>query len=572
MLVTAAVYCRDLQYDFLLDDVPLILMNETLTSWKNWASLFVSDIVPPQPGVDVVATHYRPFYMLWLMLNYQLFGMVLPWWHLTSILLHLLVTALVYKVGLKILKEPWTAALAALLFAFHPIHAESVSYVSASTDLLAAVFMLAAFLAYARFREQQASAWYLAAAILAAALGMLSKETAAGLPLVLVAYEMLAPHPTVPQNLLRRLIWTIPFFAVVASYTIARTILFGPNLGPGPGISRVDALLDAPLVLLVYLRNLLWPIHLSFFYPVEWSAQWTILKALAAFLVLIATWFLWERYAQKPGVRLLLLWTLVLFVIPVASVSAFRKADWVHDRHMYLVSVPFSLIMAALLTDLRLPRKISIAAASLLAATLLTLTTFQVPKFRDELSIYQSALKVAPRNILLRRRYTAALWNRIQHVQEPSAQRNAALQEFRVNIEILPESPLSHEQYATVLAQVGRDDEAAEQYRKALVLDSGQPTRFRALILFHLAEIDLRQSHLDDAERCAREAVAIDPQVAGFHALFAQILRQQGHQQEADAQLKLEAEIQTQFIRRRSTLRSPQAQSAAPAPRPAEAE
>jgi 4-amino-4-deoxy-L-arabinose transferase-like glycosyltransferase len=187
MLVAAAVYCRDLQYDFILDDVPLILMNETITSWKNWATLFVSDIVPSAQGVDIVAVHYRPIYMLWMMANYQVFGMVLPWWHLTSLLLHLLVVLLIYKVGLKVLKERWTAALAAVLFAFHPIHVESVSYVPASTDLLVAVFMLLAFLWYARFREQDASRWYLAASVLAGALAMLSKETGAMLPLTLVA-------------------------------------------------------------------------------------------------------------------------------------------------------------------------------------------------------------------------------------------------------------------------------------------------------------------------------------------------------------------------------------------------
>jgi hypothetical protein len=147
MLVTAAVYCRDLQYDLILDDMPLILMNETITSWKNWTTLFLTQIFPTQ-GADIEAVHYRPIYMLWLMANHQLFGMVIPWWHLTSLPLHLLVILLIYKLGVNVLREPWTAALAALLFAFHPIHVESVSYVSASTDLLVAVFMLVAFLAY----------------------------------------------------------------------------------------------------------------------------------------------------------------------------------------------------------------------------------------------------------------------------------------------------------------------------------------------------------------------------------------------------------------------------------------
>lgn len=551
MLVTAAVYCRDLQYDFISDDLPLILMNETLTSWKNWATLFVSQIVPTQ-GVNIAAVHYRPIYILWLMANYQLFGMVLPWWHLTSLLLHLLVIFLMYKVGVKVLREPWTAALATLLFALHPIHVESVSYVSASTDLLVAVFMLVAFLAYSRFREQGASRWYLTASVLTAALAMLSKETGAMLPLALVAYELLRERPPGVQRWGKRLVWTLPFFGVVAAYATVRTLLFGGNFGPGPGSDRLSALWDAPLVLLVYLRNLLWPVRLSFYYPVDWSSQWTSGKVLAAVLVLIAGVFLWKRYEERPGMRLQLLWTTILFLTPIACVSALRKQDWVHDRQMYVVSIPFCLAAAVVLTDLKLSRKASIAAGSLLVAMLLVMTAVQVPRFKDELSVYESALKVAPRNMLLRRYYAATLWNKVPQVRQPSARREEALREFLVNIELLPESPFGYENYAEVLEQVGRDEEAATEYRKALQLDSGRPTHFREHILYRLAGLDMQHSKLDEAEGCLREALKIDPKALGYRPMLAQVLKEQGRGQEADEQIKLEASVKEQFIRQQS--------------------
>jgi len=498
--------------------------------------------------MDVVAVHYRPLYMLWLMANQQLFGMVLPWWHLTSLLLHLLAIFLVYKVGVKVLQEPWTAALAALLFAFHPIHVESVSYVSASSDLLATVFMLLAFLAYSRFREQSAHPFYLAASMLMAALAMLSKETAAIFPLALVAYEILREGPPGPQRWGKRLVWTLPFFGVVAAYAAVRTLLFGRNLGPGPGMDRMVALWDAPLVLLVYVRNLLWPVRLSFFYPDEWGTQWTFGKGLAAVLILVAGAFVWRRYRGSPGVRLQLVWTAILFVIPVASVSALRKQDWVHDRHMYLVSVPFCLLAAAILTDLRLSRKVSIVASSLLAVSFLVITAVQVPKFKDELSVYGSALKVAPHNVLLRRRYVAALWNSVPNVGEPSERREEALREFVVNTELWPELELGYENYGAALAQVGRDEEAATQYRKALQLDTGGPSHLRASILYRLAILDVKLSKLEEAERCLGEAVAIDPKAVGYHALLAQVLNQEGRGQQADEQTKLEAVVKEEFI------------------------
>jgi hypothetical protein len=128
----------------------------------------------------------------------------------------------------------------------------------------------------------------------------------------------------------------------------------------------------------------------EFFYPVEWSSQWTFGKGLAAVLVLVVWVFLWERYKERSGMRLQLLWTAILFVIPLACVFAFRKEDWVHDRHMYVVSIPFCLIAAVVLTDLKVPRKASIVAGSLLAATLLATTAVQVPRFKDELSVMKA--------------------------------------------------------------------------------------------------------------------------------------------------------------------------------------
>ena len=112
-MLTLAAYCRDLRYDFILDDEALILLNGTIDSWHNWKLLFLTDIIDSSHSVISNAIHYRPVYMMWLMVNNQLFGKITPWWHLTSLLLHLVVTLLVYRLGAAVLREKWTAALGA---------------------------------------------------------------------------------------------------------------------------------------------------------------------------------------------------------------------------------------------------------------------------------------------------------------------------------------------------------------------------------------------------------------------------------------------------------------------------
>ena len=551
IFLAAAVYCQDLRYDFLLDDIPFILMSVPKLSWLGAKGAFATHISSAPAGdvpLDVLAAHYRPVYTLWQMLHGSLFGAVLPWWHLTSLLLHICVVVLVYLVGRQVLKQSWPAALGALLFALHPIHAESVSYVSAATDLLATLFLLISFLFYIRFREQEASPAYLIVSVFAAALAVLSKEIAVIFPLTLVAYEAVqhrkpgAQHSEAGASTRwQPFMWTLPFFAVVAAYTVVRTWLCGFNTGPGPGFSRWIALLDAPLVFLVYLRNLLWSFRLSFFYPVEWSSQWTVAKGCGLVLAAIVVLLLWKYSRARPDVRLLLLWTAILFVIPVASVSAFIRQDWVHDRHMYLVSVPFCLLAGALLTNPAFPGKFRIPLCSLILAILFIETASQVPRFKDGVTVYASALKVDPNDAIVHDGYARSLSN--------SGNQEEALREFRITTELAPKWSFARDTYALLLIEAGRDDEAASELATALRW-SPAPNLFRAHLLYELAALELKSSDPALAADHLREAVQIAPRQLSYHTLLAKALRQQGREQDAQEELRVEAKLRQQAVRR----------------------
>ncbi len=544
------VYIQDLRFDFILDDIPLILMNESIASWRNWKTAFTTHIFAvknPALPLGIAAIHYRPVYKLWQMLNEQLFGSVLPWWHLTSILLHVAVTLLVYQVGIKLLKEHWTAALAALLFAFHPIHVESVAYVTASTDLLVALFSLVSFLAYFRFREEGGSLLYFIAAVIAAALAMLSKETAVMLPWMLVAYEAMRETAPGARQTWKRFLWTLPFFAVVGAYVAVRTLLFGLNTGPGPGGSRLAALADIPLVLVVYLRNLFWPFRLSFFYPAEWGSQWTFFRGIAVILAVTAAIFLWKRFRGRPGMQLQLLWAAILFAPALLGVYTFVREDWVHDRHMYLVSAPLCLLAAALLTDSKWPVKTSVIASSIVLAILLIDTAVQVPRFSDDTTIYASALKIAPRSFLVHSYYGEALWAYGRHEE--------GLREFKIVTELSPNSSASHERYGAALAEIGRDDGALAEYATALQC-SEHPTPFRAFLLSEMAGLELRRSEFQEAAVHLREAVQIAPQALNYHSLLAQALTHQGRAEEAQEEMRVEASLRQRFVQERQASRN----------------
>jgi len=542
MLIGVAIYWRDLSYDFILDDLPLIMTNPTIASWRNLKTIFLTDIFYSPYAPVGNSMHYRPAYMSWLVLNNELFGMVLPWWHLTSLLLHLLVTLLVYQLAVKILKERWLAALAAALFVLHPLHAESVAYVTASSDLLVAFFSIAALLFYFQFREGGHTG-YLVASVLGAAAAMFSKESAGMFPWMLVVYEALTgrhqgqsePRPW------KRYVWTLPYFGVVAAYLVARTCLFGFNAGPGPGGNRLAALLNVPLVVFIYLKNLLLPARLSIYYPPEWSTRWTVGRGSAVVLVLLAVVLVWRRYKDHSGVQVLLSWTAILLIPPALAVSTFVSDEWVHDRHMYLASIPFCLLIARLLADVCHSPKQLVVLSSAVLLLLGIDTCYQVPRFQDEISLYASALKVAPTNATLHRFYAAALWNRKRQEQ--------ALQELRAVIELQPGSPYSHGEYANSLSEIGRSAEALVEYDKALQRAKAS-SPLRASLLYRIALVETEPSQLDAAAAHLREAVEIAPKMLNYHAALAEVLRKQGNIPEADEELRIETTNRKQFLER----------------------
>jgi protein O-mannosyl-transferase len=544
-LLAALAYLQDLRYDFILDDVPLILLNPRIASLRNWRSLFVTDLFEmkhARAAMEMGGLLYRPVYRLWQMLNAQVFGIVLPWWHLASLLLHVAVIFLVYQLGIKLLKDRWTAALAAALFAVHPIHAESVVYVTASTDLLVALFGIVSFLAYYRFREEAASPIYYAGSILAAVLAMLSKETAAMLPWLLVAYEAMRENPPGAPRNWRNLAWTLPFFGVVGAYAVVRTMLFGFGAGSGPGGNRLATFLDMPLVLLVYLRNLLWPFRLSFFYPAEWGSHWTLVRALSFLLVIAAAGYLWTRFRDRSGLRLQLVWAAILPLPALLVVYSFVRENWVHDRHMYLVSVPICLIAAAFLTDPRWPAKYSAIVSAAVVAVLAVSLAMQIPRFTDDETIYADALKVAPRSFLAHSYHGQALWN--------YGRKDDALREFRFAAELSPQSPNAHERYGAALADLGRDDEARAEFEAALHCAPGPPAS-RALLLSEAAQLELKRSEFSEAAAHLREAVQLAPETVNYHALLAEALNLEGQTEEAAEEMRLESGIRQKYLQER---------------------
>ncbi|MGB8010335.1 MAG: tetratricopeptide repeat protein [Terriglobales bacterium] len=354
-LVTFVLYSGSLSFEFVWDDWPQIVNSPIIRSWSNLPRAFGSDLWYHVARHQV---YYRPLFFAWSMLNYALFGLK-PWgWHLGAVVLHIGAVAAVFWMARKLGLEYWTAALAALIFALHPVHIEPVTWVSAASDTMVTMFAALAFAAFLSGRSpglplerNKRTAWWIASlAFLACAL--LTKEMAVVFPALVGIYACLHPadrKASLARRVIGAVVEAVPYALVTLAYALLRkhallraTGQFDPNHG------MIDVARTLPLVLSVYLRQLLLPVGITGLYytPYVTSAilSQVVLPVLVLSAVLFALWY-WNRREGNSTVAFAGLWLLV-GLAPALYLRNFGNGDFVRDRYMYLPSIGFAILAA----------------------------------------------------------------------------------------------------------------------------------------------------------------------------------------------------------------------------------
>ena len=148
--------CRRLHYD---DDVQIV-QNDYIKHDRYLWHVLTSDVWKfrtPEGGAQ--SNYWRPSFVAWLAMNYRLFKLNTTGWHVLGILAHLLVTLLSYQVLVALRLKMEVVATVTWAFAAHPVHVQSVTWISGVPDVLMGGFLLGSFLCYLRVRERQR--WYL---------------------------------------------------------------------------------------------------------------------------------------------------------------------------------------------------------------------------------------------------------------------------------------------------------------------------------------------------------------------------------------------------------------------------
>ena len=413
LICTALIYLPTLGYSFVADDSSQILANTHVHSWRYIPVYFTSHVwaqIALTPG-EHAAPYYRPVFLLWLLLNYSLFGYSTAAWHASAVLLHVAVTLLVYLLARRLLSHWSTAVAAALLFGLHPVHIEAVAWVSGASEPIMAVPFLGAVICYIEAsRSPRAKLWFAASIALYFA-AMLGKETAIVLPAILIAYDLLLREPSLNPKfgaILRR----IAFFAVTAAAYWAMRIhaLSGIHVNDVPVTTFLATL---PAAVCFYLSHLLAPVGLSFFYNFAYvesfrlSATLLPLAVIAVALALIALWARIDRIVAFAAI-----W-MVVTILPPLDLPAFLRYELVHDRYLYLPSVGFCILLAlavrVLVTFLRARPKTALAATAGIALAYAALTLRESPYWSNEAALFTRSFQIGNHNWSAERNYAYAL-------------------------------------------------------------------------------------------------------------------------------------------------------------------
>jgi tetratricopeptide (TPR) repeat protein len=409
------------------------------------------------------AANWHPLTWLSHMLDWTLFGSWAGGHHLTSVLLHALNTVLVFRLWRTATGAVGPSAVVAGMFGLHPLHVESVAWVSERKDVLSACGTLLALQAYVVYAHTGGRRPY-ARALLWLVAALLAKPMAVTVPGLLLLLDVW-PLQRLASGARRLVVEKLPFVAIAA---LASAVTLGVQRRGG-AVAATNALdlgarLGNALVAYVaYLGNAAWPTGLSFFYPYpDHLPAWQPLGAAALLVTITAAAAM--VVGRRPYVLVGWIWYLwmLLPVIGVVQVGDQARAD----RYTYLPLVGIFVIVAWGGAELGRRWRVgpgalaATAGAALLACGAATIV--QARTWRTSAALFEHALAVDPRNPVAH--------NLLGFIDYGTGRFDAAAAHFAAAVAARPTMHEAHSNLGLALAVQGRPAEAIPHYQAALRL------------------------------------------------------------------------------------------------------
>jgi Flp pilus assembly protein TadD len=465
------------------------------------AEVGLSDVSDALTTADVLlksqpTPYYRPLTRVTFVADRALFGLSPLPYHLENVGLHVAAALALFALARRLFGQTVPAFGAALLFAVHPVNAETVNFVSARNNALVALFTLAACTAYLRARETGSRRSLGAAAVLFL-LALLSKETGLMLLPFLGLHE-LVPSGKGDESFRAKVSRLAPLAFVAFAYVAMRLAVLSSVLGASVGLANAgNAIVSGLHIIPKYLWLVILPAGLTVHHeqpeiflarPAALVAAWGAIVTLAAVLVRQrrpATWFglLWFAVNLGP----------VSGIVPIPSAP-------LAERYLYVPAIGLWLVAADQITFLaaKLRRPRAVWAALVIPMALATVTMARNRDWRDDLALFSSAVRVAPSS-------TDASYNHAIALADRGDEQGARL-EWERTVALDPAHVGALARLGTHYAEQGDFATAASYFSRVLATRPDDvETRFNLALLLE------RLGRPEDALVHYREFIRLDP-------------------------------------------------------------
>ena len=473
-IVTVLLYLPTAGYDFISFDDPLFVtdnphVNQGLT-WDGVIWAFT------KAEID----YWRPLCWLSHMVDVEFYGLEPGGHHVTSLVIHAFSSVLLFFFFITALNNTPAAFLIAALFAWHPLHVESVAWIAERKDVLCGLFWHAALLVYARYARSEKPLW-LFTTLGFFFLGLMSKPMIVTLPcqLLLLDYWPFDRARDNPRKWGRLVAEKIPFFALAAACS---AFTFQSQVSVGEMAASATPPFDLRLGNAIvayggYLQNTFWPAGLGLFYPFP-SRIPTEQLAAAGMALFGVTYVAAINLKARPFLLTGWFWFLGTLVPVVGLLKVGGQAS--ADRYTYMATTGLFWGIALLAFPAGLStetRRLRTGLGVVLAVVLLWTCRLQIHHWRNNITLFTHTLSVTKDN-----------WVMLNNLARSYLTVGDLESARRVYEEIVALKPhhFAHYFLGKIYATSGRSDLAEYNFTRALELE---PT-------FHLAAFDLGELRL----------------------------------------------------------------------------
>ena len=526
VLITTSVYWQVINFDFInYDDNEYVFDNPHVQDGITYDSIIWAFTTGH-------SSNWHPLTWLSHMMDCQIFGICAGGHHLTSLLFHIINSLLLFFVFRKMTGSQLQSAFVAALFALHPLHIQSVAWVSERKDVLSAFFWMLTLWAYVRYVRQSGWPRYLLILFFYIC-GLMSKPMVVTLPFVLLLldywplkrFRLDESKEYLRAKILGLLGEKIPLFILTAA-SAGITFLVQHQSGAMRSFEIIpfsDRLSNILISYIQYIIKFLYPINLGIFYPFpDTIPGW---KVITSILILGAiSWAAVKLINRKPWFIVGWLWFLgtLVPVIGIVQVGIQSMAD----RYMYLPMIGLLILISwgipELLGKWHFRKAILSLSSALVIIIFLWITHFQLTYWTDTYTLFNRAIAVTKNN--------AFAYNVVADEFASKGDDKSAEKYFLAALAIKPNDTDALKGLGQLAYLTGDYDNALHYYQRALKISPADAEILNRTgkTYYNLGLLSSKQGKFNEALDNYKMAISMNPQDDNAYKSLADLLFSQG--------------------------------------------